>query len=45
MRVREEGVILTKHICHKVVYRANKTIEKNPVVNISTALVFVWAGK
>lgn len=30
-------MIVTKHICRKVLFRANKTIEKNPTVNINAA--------
>lgn len=40
LHVRGDRMIVTKHICHKVVFRARATTGKNPVVNTNTARVF-----
>lgn len=39
-KLGEERVIATKHICHKVVFRAQKTIQKIPTVNINAVCIF-----
>lgn len=39
-------MIATKHICHKVVFRAQKTIQKILTVNINTVcIVFICVGR
>lgn len=40
LQAGEERVIATKHICHKEVFRAQKTIQKIPAVNINKVCIF-----
>lgn len=42
LQAGQERVIATKHICYKVVFRAQKTIQKVPTVNISTVLYCIF---
>lgn len=45
LHMREETANVTKHICPKVVYRGDKTMENKSVLTVNTGLEFAWAGK